>query len=52
MCSEEDPLRCHRHHLIEASLRDRNVEVFHIRGDGSVQRIQSNEAQMALSGFN
>lgn len=34
MCSEEDPLTCHRHHLIAPALRERGVAVQHIRRDG------------------
>lgn len=36
MCSEEDPARCHRHHLIAKYLiaDHPDVEVIHIRGNG------------------
>jgi len=34
MCSEEDPAKCHRHHLIGRYLMEQGVEVIHIRGDG------------------
>jgi hypothetical protein len=37
LCSEEDPSQCHRHLLIGRVLRDRGVELQHIRGDGRVQ---------------
>ena len=37
MCSEEDPLRCHRFLLIARVLAERSVIVLHIRGDGRVQ---------------
>jgi len=37
LCSEEDPLKCHRHLLIGRVLRDRGVAVLHIRGDGRIQ---------------
>jgi uncharacterized protein (DUF488 family) len=38
LCAEEDPIDCHRHLLIGWVLQDRHdVEVLHIRGDGSVQ---------------
>ncbi|MGI8908888.1 MAG: DUF488 domain-containing protein [Candidatus Sumerlaeaceae bacterium] len=37
MCSEEDPSMCHRRHLITRVLMDRDIDVFHIRGD---QRIE------------
>lgn len=35
MCSEEDPERCHRHHLIAQTLLQRGVSVWHVRGDGA-----------------
>lgn len=34
MCSEEDPAKCHRHHLIGRYLMGQGVEVIHIRGSG------------------
>jgi type I restriction enzyme, S subunit len=37
MCSEENPLNCHRHLLVSRVLSDRHVKIFHIRGDGSIQ---------------
>ena len=37
MCAEEDPLRCHRYHLITTALRNRGVTVVHIRGDGRLE---------------
>jgi uncharacterized protein (DUF488 family) len=38
MCSEENPVECHRHHLIARYLLENHPEadVRHIRGDGSV----------------
>jgi len=38
LCSEEDPARCHRHHLVTKYIlaQDPGSEVRHIRGDGSV----------------
>jgi uncharacterized protein (DUF488 family) len=59
MCSEENPLRCHRHYLIENSLRDRDAKVVHIRRDGTLEMIGSEETepvavqspQLALAGF-
>jgi hypothetical protein len=38
MCSEEDPARCHRQHLISQTLLARGVEVLHIRSDGRLQK--------------
>lgn len=37
MCSEEDPLKCHRHHLLSRTLLQEGVTVLHIRSDGRVQ---------------
>jgi uncharacterized protein (DUF488 family) len=37
LCSEEDPLHCHRHLLIGRVLILRGVDVNHIRGDGTLQ---------------
>lgn len=37
MCSEEDPLRCHRHHLITQTLLEIGITVQHIRRDGTVE---------------
>jgi uncharacterized protein (DUF488 family) len=37
MCSEEDPMRCHRHHLITQTLLERRTTVRHIRKTGTVQ---------------
>jgi uncharacterized protein (DUF488 family) len=55
MCSEEDPLGCHRHLLVSRVLAEHGVEVGHIRGDGSLQmetalrnQGQANSAQMTL----
>lgn len=59
MCSEEDPRRCHRHRLIQPSLREQNVEVLHIRRDGSCEAIEEqdimhvtkSDPQLTLAGF-
>ncbi len=37
MCAEEDPAQCHRNLLIGPALRDRDVDLRHIRKDGSVE---------------
>jgi len=42
MCSEEDPLRCHRHNLIAQTLLKRGVTVLHIRGDGRLEQAHPN----------
>ena len=36
MCAEEDPSKCHRRLLIEPALLDRDIDMRHIRGDGTV----------------
>lgn len=41
LCSEEDPTNCHRRLLVGRVLRERGVEVLHIRGDGRVQSEQA-----------
>ncbi|MFV2040604.1 MAG: DUF488 family protein [Candidatus Hydrothermarchaeales archaeon] len=46
MCSEEDPYACHRHHLISQSLLREGITVFHIRGDGTNERIEKPEKKM------
>ena len=37
LCSEEDPVGCHRRLLVGRVLGERGIGVRHIRGDGSVQ---------------
>lgn len=37
MCSEEDPIRCHRRLLVGRSLLRQGIDVLHIRGDGSIE---------------
>ncbi len=41
MCSEEDPAVCHRYLLVTRVIRDRGIDVWHIRGDG---RLEADEA--------
>lgn len=43
MCSEENPVGCHRRLLIGRVLAERGTTVYHIRGDGRVQT----EAELA-----
>lgn len=40
LCSEEDPVGCHRYLLIARALSNRGVDVTHIRGDGALQSTQ------------
>jgi uncharacterized protein (DUF488 family) len=57
LCSEEDPRRCHRHRLIEPSLRARDAIVLHIRREGTLETIAPAApdavpaAQLMLGGF-
>lgn len=37
MCSEEDPIGCHRRLLVGRVLKGRGVQVDHVRGDGRLQ---------------
>lgn len=48
MCSEEDPLHCHRHHLIAQALIQRGAIVWHIRRDGRVQPAREEPRQLQL----
>ena len=38
MCSEGDPMACHREKLLAAALRAEGVDVLHILPDGSIRR--------------
>jgi uncharacterized protein (DUF488 family) len=40
MCSEEDPLKCHRFHMVSGFLEAKGVKVSHIRGDGRCQSMK------------
>lgn len=48
MCSEEDPAKCHRHHLIAIYLVEnhREIKVSHIRGDGTAYLADSVSASV------
>ena len=37
MCTEKEPLECHRTVLVSRVLADRGLRVSHIRGDGSIE---------------
>lgn len=37
LCSEEDPVRCHRRRLVGRTLLRRGIQVEHIRGDGTIE---------------
>lgn len=51
MCAEEDPYRCHRHNLLAQSLLAKGVFVWHIRGDGSLEKASKDVRQTTLSSF-
>lgn len=51
MCSEEDPNKCHRHHLITQTLLNKNIPVFHIRRDGSIEEAQKEKIQVILPAY-
>jgi uncharacterized protein (DUF488 family) len=48
MCSEEDPHKCHRHHLITQSLLEEGVTVFHLRGDRTIEKAEKEAVQPTL----
>jgi len=48
MCSEEDPDKCHRHHLIAQSVLDSGLRVLHIRGDGTLEAAEKETVQLTL----
>jgi uncharacterized protein (DUF488 family) len=48
MCSEEEPARCHRHHLIAQSLLGLGIEVRHIRQNGTVEPAAVEPKQLSL----
>lgn len=50
LCSEEDPRRCHRHHLVARSLMDVGVRVLHIRRSGEVEDAESLDSPVQESG--
>ena len=56
MCSEEDPLGCHRRLLVGRVLKERGIHADHIRGDGTIEleetvvRRETDLKQMPLFG--
>ncbi len=46
MCSEKDPLDCHRALLVARAFFERGTPVAHIRADGSLESHESMEARM------
>lgn len=56
LCAEENPAACHRRLLVGRVLRDRGIQVEHIRGDGRIQTddevaIEANPQQNQLALF-
>jgi uncharacterized protein (DUF488 family) len=39
MCAEENPLNCHRYHIVSGFLEKGGARVIHIRGDGRHQSV-------------
>lgn len=48
MCTEENPMQCHRHYLVAQALIDAGVEVVHIRGNGGQEVARIEPEQMSL----
>lgn len=48
MCSEEDPQRCHRQHLIAQTLLERGATVLHIRESGAAESAHAETQQPHL----
>ena len=46
MCTEENPAECHRHPLLALALLEHNVQVLHLRRNGSVQDARTMLAQI------
>lgn len=46
MCSEKDPLDCHRHLLVSRKLNEDGVQVMHILPDGRIEDHSATEARM------
>ena len=47
MCSEKDPVDCHRCIIVSPRLRDRGIEVLHILSDGSLESQEQAESRLA-----
>jgi hypothetical protein len=46
LCSEEDPLDCHRGLMIAPALAERGIRPWHLRGDGAVESTENFEARL------
>jgi uncharacterized protein (DUF488 family) len=51
LCAEEDPNRCHRHHLITKTLLCMGVNVHHIRADARIEEAVFDQEQALLTDF-
>jgi uncharacterized protein (DUF488 family) len=51
LCAEENPYDCHRHPLLAHSLISKGVSVYHIRGDGSLEKAVKEVKQTRLTSF-
>lgn len=48
LCSEEDPLQCHRGLMIAPALRERGLPPLHLRKDGSLETNEQMERRLLL----
>lgn len=48
MCTEENPLKCHRHMLITQTLLKKGFSIYHIRGNGEIQEVEEKTVQSTL----
>src|ERR1017187_1403336 len=46
MCSEKEPLDCHRSPLVSPHLRRRGLQVFHILADGTIESHEQTESRL------
>lgn len=46
MCSEKDPINCHRALLIGRSLKEKNIRVLHILSDGGIESQEDIEMKL------
>ena len=46
MCSEKNPLDCHRCILVSPHLRERGIQVFHILADGTIESHEQTESRL------
>jgi len=50
LCSEENPMHCHRRRLVGRVLYNHGIALEHIRGNGSLQTEEDLQGQMVLFG--